>query len=56
MIDVIKQKFREEVTDFHAYKKLERSLDSKIMTGKFSPEFSLGELYFSNAVPEQLHG
>ena len=24
MIDVIKQKFREEVTDFHAYKKLER--------------------------------
>lgn len=24
MIDVIKQKFREEVTDFHAYKKLEK--------------------------------
>ena len=33
-----------------------KSLDSKITTGKFSPEFSLGEIYFSNAVPEQLHG
>lgn len=33
----------------------DKSLDSKIRTGKFSPESSTGELHFSNAVPEQWH-
>lgn len=33
-----------------------QSLDFKVGTGKFSPDFNTGELHFNNIVPELLHG